>query len=149
MAPDVEEDDDGELRIAVLGRPNIGKSTLVNRLIGEDRHVVHDMPGTTMDAIDSILETPEGKVRLVDTAGIRRRRGSGNWNLGYARAIKAIERHVTLLMVDGELGPRSGQLPRCADRGPRARMCSADQPVGCRPEDGRPQQRCIERRAAG
>ncbi|MBO86500.1 MAG: ribosome biogenesis GTPase Der, partial [Deltaproteobacteria bacterium] len=55
LAPDAEEDDENELRIAVLGRPNIGKSTLVNRLIGEDRHVVHDMPGTTMDAIDSIL----------------------------------------------------------------------------------------------
>ena len=45
-----------EIRIAVLGRPNIGKSTLVNQMIGMERHVVHDMPGTTMDAVDSLLE---------------------------------------------------------------------------------------------
>lgn len=126
MAPDVEEEDDGELRIAVLGRPNIGKSTLVNRLIGEDRHVVHDMPGTTMDAIDSILETPEGKVRLVDTAGIRRKARIHDQLETWAtlRAIKAIERcHVTLLMVDGEQGPSKQDARLAALIADRGRAC--------------------------
>jgi len=104
-APEVEEEEeDGEVRIAVIGRPNIGKSTLVNRLIGEDRHVVHDAPGTTMDAVDSVVTIGERTYRLVDTAGVRRRAKIGDQLEGFAtsRAIKAIERcHVTLLMLDG------------------------------------------------
>jgi GTP-binding protein len=126
FAPDAEEDDDSELRIAVLGRPNIGKSTLVNRLIGEDRHVVHDMPGTTMDAIDSILETPEGKIRLVDTAGVRRKARIHDQLETWAtlRAIKAIERcHVTLLMVDGEEGPSKQDARLAALVTDRGRAC--------------------------
>ena len=126
LAPDAEEDDENELRIAVLGRPNIGKSTLVNRLIGEDRHVVHDMPGTTMDAIDSILETPEGKIRLVDTAGIRRKARIRDQLETWAtlRAIKAIERcHVTLLMVDGEEGPSKQDARLAALVADRGRAC--------------------------
>jgi GTP-binding protein len=99
-----EDEDNGEIRIAVIGRPNIGKSTLVNRLIGEDRHVVHDMPGTTMDAVDSVVTVGERTYRLVDTAGVRRRAKIDDHLEGYAtsRAIKAIERcHITLLMLDG------------------------------------------------
>ena len=67
--PEDEDEDNGEIRIAVIGRPNIGKSTLVNRLVGEDRHVVHDMPGTTMDSVDSVVVKGDRTYRLVDTAG--------------------------------------------------------------------------------
>jgi GTP-binding protein len=107
--PEAEEDeeDDSEIRIAVIGRPNIGKSTLVNRLVGEDRHVVHDAPGTTMDAVDSLVTVGERTYRLVDTAGVRRRAKIHDHLEGFAtsRAIKAIERcHVTLLMLDGTEG---------------------------------------------
>jgi len=105
--PEDEEEDSGEIRIAVIGRPNIGKSTLVNRLIGEERHIVHDMPGTTMDAVDSVVTIGERTYRLVDTAGVRRRAKIDDHLEGFAtsRAIKAIERcHVTLLMLDGTDG---------------------------------------------
>ena len=101
---DIEEDEeDDEIRIAILGRPNIGKSTLVNRLIGEDKHVVHDSPGTTMDSIDSVVVHNGQKFRIVDTAGIRRRAKISDKLETYAvsRAIKAIERcHITLFMID-------------------------------------------------
>ncbi len=102
-----DDDDDGEIRIAVVGRPNIGKSTLVNRLVGEERHVVHDAPGTTMDSVDSVVTVGEQVYRLVDTAGVRRRAKIHDHLEGFAvsRAIKTIERcHVTLLMIDGTEG---------------------------------------------
>ncbi|MGO9456786.1 MAG: ribosome biogenesis GTPase Der [Acidimicrobiales bacterium] len=73
-APEVTEDEEtGVPRVALVGRPNVGKSTLFNRLIGEDRAIVHDMPGTTRDAIDTVVTTPEGPLCFVDTAGMRRR----------------------------------------------------------------------------
>ena len=62
----------GTPSVAIIGRPNVGKSTLFNRLLGEERSIVHDMPGTTRDAIDTVVETPDGPVRFVDTAGLRR-----------------------------------------------------------------------------
>lgn len=96
------------LRIAVIGRPNVGKSTLVNRLIGEDRQVVHDAPGTTMDPIDTALRVGDNEYVLVDTAGVRRRSKIDDQLERYVslRAIRSIERcHVCLLMIDGTLGP--------------------------------------------
>ena len=57
--------------MAIVGRPNVGKSTLFNRLVGADRSVVHDMPGTTRDAIDTLVETEDGPIVFVDTAGMR------------------------------------------------------------------------------
>jgi len=77
-------DEDGEQRstavegkgtpgVAIVGRPNVGKSTLFNRLIGEERAIVHDLPGTTRDAIDTVVSTPEGPIRFIDTAGMRRK----------------------------------------------------------------------------
>ncbi len=102
--PEVE----GELRIAVVGRPNIGKSTLVNKLVGEERHVVDDAPGTTMDSVDSPLDVNGQRFLLVDTAGVRRRSRISDDVEGFAvsRAIHSIERcHVTLLMIDGTEGP--------------------------------------------
>ena len=72
-APRAVTDPDGTyLSISIVGRPNVGKSTLFNRLIGEDRSVVHDMPGTTRDSIDTVVQTDMGEVRFVDTAGMRR-----------------------------------------------------------------------------
>jgi GTP-binding protein len=77
--PDEEEpvpsydDDDHALRIAVVGRPNVGKSTLINRLIGEDRLVVYDQPGTTRDSVSVPFEKNDRKYELIDTAGIRRK----------------------------------------------------------------------------
>ena len=59
--------------IAIVGRPNVGKSTLFNRIVGDERSVTHDMPGTTRDTIDTVVETEDGPLRFIDTAGMRRR----------------------------------------------------------------------------
>lgn len=99
---DETDDDDREIRVAVLGRPNIGKSTLVNRLIGDDRHVVHDAPGTTMDAVDSVVNIDGQQYRFIDTAGIRRRAKIDDKLEVFAatRAIRCIERcHIILLVI--------------------------------------------------
>ena len=77
---DARDDGDGRARpeqrvfgVAIVGRPNVGKSTLFNRLIGDERAVVHDLPGTTRDTIDTVVDTDEGPIRFIDTAGMRRR----------------------------------------------------------------------------
>ncbi len=105
------EDDEGEeggLKLAIVGRPNVGKSSLLNRLLGEERVIVSPVPGTTRDAIDTHLEwkTEEGvvPVTLIDTAGIRRRgkieRGVERYSV--LRALRAIQRaDVALLVIDG------------------------------------------------
>ncbi|MCO4745413.1 MAG: ribosome biogenesis GTPase Der [Proteobacteria bacterium] len=128
-AEDVEEDKrapaPNEIRIAVLGRPNIGKSTLVNTLLGHDRHLVHDMPGTTMDPVDSALEVDGERYLLVDTAGVRRKARIDDVLERYVslRSIKAIERcHISLLVIDGTIGPtdqdaKLAQLVRDRGRG--------------------------------
>jgi len=108
IGPPEEQEDESEIRIAVLGRPNIGKSTLVNRMVGEERQVVHDAPGTTMDAVDASFEVDGKKYTIVDTAGVRRRSRISDKVEGFAvsRAIRTIERcHVTLLLIDGTEGP--------------------------------------------
>ncbi|NOY26079.1 MAG: ribosome biogenesis GTPase Der [Oligoflexia bacterium] len=117
---------DSEIRIAVLGRPNIGKSTLINRLLGEDRHVVHDSPGTTMDSVDSVLDVGDRRYRLVDTAGVRRRSRIDDQVETWAslRAIRTIERcHVVLLVIDGELGPTKQDARLAALIADRGRAC--------------------------
>jgi GTP-binding protein len=104
---EAEPEDEREIRVSVLGRPNIGKSTLLNRLLGEDRFVVHDLPGTTMDATDTALEWEGTRFRLVDTAGIRRKARIGDRleSIAVSAAIRAIERcHVVLLVIDGAEG---------------------------------------------
>jgi len=104
---DVEAPAPHEIRIAVIGRPNIGKSTLVNRLLGADRHVVHDSPGTTTDAIDSRITVDGVPYLLVDTAGVRRKSKIADHLERFIslRAIQSIERcHISLLVVDATEG---------------------------------------------
>lgn len=93
--------------VALVGRPNVGKSTLFNRLIGDDRSVVHDMPGTTRDTIDTIVETPTGPVRFIDTAGMRRKAKveDGTEYYSMVRALQAVdEADVALLVIDATVG---------------------------------------------
>jgi GTP-binding protein len=93
--------------VALVGRPNVGKSTLFNRLIGDDRSVVHDLPGTTRDSIDTIVDTPDGPVRFVDTAGMRRkaRIDEGTEYYSFVRALQAIDTaDVALLVIDTTVG---------------------------------------------
>ncbi len=95
------------LSVAIVGRPNAGKSTLFNRLAGDERSVVHETPGTTRDSVDTLVETPEGLVRFVDTAGLRRRvrEAEGPEYYSMVRALQAIDRaELTILVVDASAG---------------------------------------------
>jgi GTPase len=111
-APEVESafDDDGQRKpaaVAIVGRPNVGKSTLFNRMIGDERAVVHDMPGTTRDTIDTEVDTPEGRIRFVDTAGMRRksRIDEGTEYYSLVRSLKAIDdADVAVLVIDANEG---------------------------------------------
>lgn len=124
----VEEDDLDEAvwsadglqppRVAIVGRPNVGKSTLFNRLVGADRSVVHDMAGTTRDAIDTLVETEDGPIVFVDTAGMRRRAKIDDSAEYYSmvRALRAIDdADVALLVIDATDGV-TGQDQRLAER---------------------------------
>jgi GTPase len=104
--------------VAIVGRPNVGKSTLFNRLIGDDRAVVHDMPGTTRDAVDTIVDTPNGQIKFVDTAGMRRKAKieDGTEYYSFVRALRAVdESDVALLVIDATDGV-SAQDQRLAER---------------------------------
>ncbi len=93
--------------VAIVGRPNVGKSTLFNRLVGEERAVVHDSPGTTRDTIDTVVDTPDGPVRFIDTAGMRRksRIDEGTEYYSLVRALQAIDRaDVAVLVIDATEG---------------------------------------------
>ncbi len=96
-----------ELRLAIVGRPNVGKSSLLNRILGEDRVIVSPVAGTTRDAIDTLLETPERNFRLVDTAGIRRKGKTDEMaeKLSVIMARKSLERaDVAIVLIDAEEG---------------------------------------------
>jgi GTP-binding protein len=93
--------------VAIVGRPNVGKSTLFNRLIGDERAVVHDMPGTTRDAIDTVVETDEGPIRFIDTAGMRRRSkvDDGTEYYSVVRSLRAVDdADIALLVIDATEG---------------------------------------------
>ena len=95
-----------EPRFAIVGRPNVGKSSLFNRLVGEERSVVFREAGTTRDSVDAVVEWPSGPVRFVDTAGFRRpSRAKGVEYYSFLRAARAIERaHVAVLILDATDG---------------------------------------------
>ncbi|MGA8295556.1 MAG: ribosome biogenesis GTPase Der [Acidimicrobiales bacterium] len=104
--------------IAIVGRPNVGKSTLFNRLVGSERSVVHDVPGTTRDAVDTLVETTEGLIRFVDTAGLRRKSRIEENTEYYSlvRSLAAIDSSdVALLVLDAREGV-SHQDQRIAER---------------------------------
>ena len=119
--PEVDEDEEEKDRIfgiSIVGRPNVGKSTLFNRLIGEDRAVVHDMAGTTRDAIDTVIETENGPLRFIDTAGMRRKAKVDEETEYYSlvRALRAVDKSdVALLVIDATLGV-TAQDQRLAER---------------------------------
>jgi GTP-binding protein len=105
-------------RVAIVGRPNVGKSTLFNRLVGSDRSVVHDLAGTTRDAVDTLVETEDGPIVYVDTAGMRRRSKIDDSAEYYSlvRALRAIDdADIALLVIDATEGV-SGQDQRLAER---------------------------------
>jgi GTP-binding protein len=95
------------IAVAIVGRPNVGKSTLFNRLIGDERSIVHDLPGTTRDTIDTIVESAEGPIRFVDTAGLRRRaaQAEGAEYYSLVRALQAIDgADAALFLIDATEG---------------------------------------------
>jgi GTP-binding protein len=95
-----------EPRFALVGRPNVGKSTIFNGLVGEERSVVYEEAGTTRDSVDALLEWPDGPVRFVDTAGMRRQtRVTGIEYYGFVRATRAIERaDVAVVVIEAPEG---------------------------------------------
>jgi len=101
------EADIDRLRLAIIGRPNVGKSTLVNRLLGEERVMAFDQPGTTRDTISVMLERDGQQYELIDTAGVRRRSKITGVveKFSTIKALQAIERaHVVVLMLDASEG---------------------------------------------
>jgi GTP-binding protein len=102
-----QADGPGTISVAIVGRPNVGKSTLFNRLIGDERAIVHDMPGTTRDTIDTVVETADGPVRFIDTAGMRRRgkEAEGAEYYSMVRALQAIDlATLALVVIDANEG---------------------------------------------
>jgi GTP-binding protein len=126
--PDAEEEVERErfpdsIRVAVVGRPNVGKSTLVNRLLGEERVVVYDQPGTTRDSIYIDYERGDQKYTLIDTAGVRRRKNISLVveKFSIVKTLKAIDdAHVVILIMDAHEGLVDQDmhlLGHCMDKG--------------------------------
>ena len=115
---EVEEDGDRIFGVSIVGRPNVGKSTLFNRLIGDERAVVHDRPGTTRDSIDTVVETDNGPIRFIDTAGMRRKAKVDEETEYYSlvRALRAVDQSdVAFLVIDSTVGV-TAQDQRLAER---------------------------------
>ncbi len=108
LPPKSEDEDDGDIiKVAVIGKPNVGKSSLVNKILGENRVIVSDIAGTTRDAIDSEFENEFGKYIFIDTAGIRKKNKVEEKIEKYSvsRSLLAVERaDVCLLMIDAKDG---------------------------------------------
>ena len=107
------EEHDDAIRVAILGRPNVGKSSLYNRLVGEERTIVSEVPGTTRDTIDTVIERGERTFQLVDTAGLRRKRSQRQGIEYYSelRALDAAKRaDVALVLIDASQGIVEGDI---------------------------------------
>ena len=106
--PETEEEEDDEVvKVAIIGKPNVGKSSLTNRLLGEERVIVSDVAGTTRDAVDSYLENETGKYLIIDTAGMRKKSKVDDRveKFSVLRAAMAIERSdVCLILIDANEG---------------------------------------------
>lgn len=110
LAPEYEEDEDFKdyLKLAIIGKPNVGKSSLVNKITGQERSIVSNMAGTTRDTTDTPVENEYGNFMLLDTAGMRRKAKIGDQLERYSvlRATAAIERaDICLVMIDAAEGP--------------------------------------------
>ncbi len=120
--PPAPPDEEGEAHavpaVAIVGRPNVGKSTLFNTLIGDERSIVHDLPGTTRDTIDTVLETADGPMRFIDTAGMRRksRIEDGPEYFSLVRSLQAIDAADAALLVIDATAVVTHQDQRLADR---------------------------------
>ena len=104
---DDEEEDEDVIKVAIIGKPNVGKSSLLNRILGEERVIVSDVAGTTRDAIDSYFENEWGKYLFIDTAGMRRKSKVDDAVERYSnmRSVSAIERaDVCLILIDANEG---------------------------------------------
>ena len=104
---DQEEAEDDVIKVAIIGKPNVGKSSLVNRILGQERVIVSDMAGTTRDAVDSYLENDGGKYLIIDTAGMRKKSKVDDRveKFSVLRATMAIERSdVCAIMIDAQEG---------------------------------------------
>ncbi len=104
---DEEEEEDDVVKVAIIGKPNVGKSSLVNRILGEERVIVSDVAGTTRDAVDSYFENERGKYLIIDTAGMRKKAKVDDRveKFSVLRAAMAIERSdVCVIMLDGRDG---------------------------------------------
>ena len=102
-----EEEDDDVIKVALIGKPNVGKSSLTNRILGEERVIVSDVAGTTRDAVDSYFENEKGKYLIIDTAGMRKKSKVEERveKFSVLRATMAIERaDVCLIMIDAREG---------------------------------------------
>lgn len=104
--PSGDQEEDAEPVFSIVGRPNVGKSSLFNRLVGEDRSVVYQEAGTTRDSVDAVVDWEGGPVRFVDTAGFRKpSRAEGVTYYGFLRTVQAIDRsHVAALVVSADEG---------------------------------------------
>ena len=110
--------DDGIFSVAIVGRPNVGKSTLFNRLVGSERTIVHDAPGTTRDSIDTIVDSDDGPLRFVDTAGMRRRSriDEPTEYFSLVRALESVDRADAALLVIDAVDGVTHQDQRLAER---------------------------------
>ncbi|HSR51532.1 MAG TPA: ribosome biogenesis GTPase Der [Acidobacteriota bacterium] len=103
----LREEPEDEIRVAIIGRPNVGKSSLLNRFVGKDRVIVTNLPGTTRDAVDTVVESEGQRFRIIDTAGIRRKGKTGEMaeKLSVIMARKSMVRcDVVLLVIDAQEG---------------------------------------------
>ncbi len=146
-APPAEEQAE-EIRLAIVGRPNVGKSSLLNAFTGEKRAIVSDLPGTTRDAIDTLLEYAGERFRLIDTAGLRRKgkiQGSVEYYMAN-RATHAIERcDCALVVVDGSEGLTDGdkRIAKMAHDAGRAVVIAINKWDVKEPPDGQPRRKSL------